>query len=150
MLLQAALESAVEACCLDHTCDPSQKVGRFLKRSACGDWRPYEQGLYQTANAVIWACYMIIPAILLYAARFTVRIDPNDPDLHLSRPAVLYGQLSFALFIMACGYGHLEGVVAFSWPRYDVFMWFHVITATVSINAVVACWVLRQAIISRF
>ena len=92
----------------------------FVPRSHCGNWGEWAI-VYQAANAVIAVAYMLIPLEL--GRRF-----PEAPAIDR------FTALSFIVFILLCGGGHLlDGVVMFYWPNYRVATIWHVCTAIASV-----------------
>lgn len=94
---------------------------RFVPRGHCGLWHPSMELLYAFSNLFVFAAYIVIPVALTY-------IKPNYESLAQSRTI----RLGFASFILVCGIGHLEGVVAFALPMYHLFAAWNLFTAAVS------------------
>ena len=112
---------------------------RFIPRASCGDWHSWEIVAYQLANVTIFACYLSIAAVLLWALR-------TETGQRLTEAQAAYARVTFASFILVCGVGHLEGILSFVWPRYDIFTWWHMFTALVSMNAAGGAFVLRRGV----
>lgn len=104
----------------------------FVLRGHCGDWNSTMKFLYAFARLNITGAYVAIPAISVWA--FAVRQKVQLEDLTPRELTIM--RLTYAAFIVFCGVGHLEGVLAFVWPAYHVFAVWHLATATVSWFAV--------------
>ena len=92
----------------------------FPPRWQCGTWSAALGWTHIVADMAIWAAYTSIPLVLLYFVR--KRRDAPFPRVYWL----------FALFVLACGIGHLIDAGMFWWPAYRVFALSKVITATIS------------------
>jgi PAS domain S-box-containing protein len=97
----------------------------FVPRKMCGDWTPVLVWLHVGGDLFIWLAYISIPLILLY---FTRRRDLPYPGLFVL----------FALFILACGFGHFIEALMFQYPLYRLAGVWKVVTAVVSWITVLA------------
>jgi hypothetical protein len=99
----------------------------FNPRARCGHgWEPWLVAAAVTANLAVFGAYLAIPLYLLRAYWVT-----------RARPLLLAGLpkwplWAFALFIVACGIGHLWVAAGFRWPFYRFFTLWDVLTAVVS------------------
>jgi len=93
----------------------------FVPRSNCGEWdqNPGLRWMHVGGDIFIWLAYLSIPLVLLY---FTRRRDLPHPRLFVL----------FAVFIMACGFGHLLEALMFEHPLYRLAGVWKVFTAIVS------------------
>lgn len=98
----------------------------FPPRWRCGIWSSAHGWTHILADSLIWGAYTSIPVILVYYIR--KRRDVPFPRIFWL----------FALFILACGTGHLVEAGIFWWPAYRVSALVKVITATVSWLTVIA------------
>jgi PAS domain S-box-containing protein len=97
----------------------------FVPRSMCGEWTPALVWMHVGGDLFIWLAYISIPLVLLY---FTRRRDLPYPGLFLL----------FALFILACGFGHFIESLMFQYPLYRLAGVWKVVTAVVSWVTVLA------------
>src|SRR5687768_2057027 len=97
----------------------------FVPRGECGTWTPGLIWLHVGGDLFIWLAYLSIPLVLLY---FTRRRDLPYPRLFVL----------FALFILACGFGHLIEALMFQYPLYRLAGAWKVLTAAVSWATVLA------------
>lgn len=97
----------------------------FMIRSHCGIWSPTLIAVYMFANVCIALSYFVIPIqLLLVTKHYKMRKTPKAWII-----------LLFALFIFACGVGHvLDGVMPFVWPSYRVIAAWHCVTAVASVG----------------
>lgn len=92
----------------------------WLPRGSCGPWTDLMRETYQWSHLIIGFCYLLIAVMLVIAWR-----EARDRSL-TSAWSVLVGSGVF----LTCAFGHwLDGFGAFYWPRYDVFMYWHALTA---------------------
>src|SRR6476660_5904626 len=91
----------------------------FVPRQECGTWTPGLMWLHIGGDLFIWLAYLSIPLILLY---FTSRRNLPYPRLFVL----------FALFILACGFGHLLEALMFRYPLYRLTGFWKALTAVVS------------------
>lgn len=118
---------------------------RFVPRGACGDWEPWVGQLYAISHLGITAAYVAIPMVLLLAM---LEKRPACPVAETSARARLVTRVTYALFILFCGIGHLDGWLAFVWPAYHLFALWHAATALVSWFAVgVTVWMRAKLIV---
>lgn len=127
--------------------DPSVfSADRFTPRGQCGEWVAWEASLYAVSHVAITCAYIAIPAILFLAVRQSKKRQPSTlPALHPREHNII--RTTFALFILTCGLGHLEGLLAFRWPAYHLFALWHGFTALVSWAAVVVIFHYRAEIL---
>lgn len=92
----------------------------FPARWQCGLWTPEHGWLHIASDLFIWGAYFTIPAVLVYFIR-------KQPDLPLPRVVWL-----FAIFIFACGTGHLLEAMIFWWPAYRLAAIVKTVTAIAS------------------
>src|SRR5262245_63148994 len=97
----------------------------FEPRAANGEWTAALIWLHTASDLLIWLAFISIPLVLLY---FTRRRDLPYPRLFVL----------FALFILACGFGHLIDALMFKYPLYRLAGAWKVVTAVLSWTAVLA------------
>lgn len=112
----------------------------FMPRGRCGPWDILARNVYVTANVMIFAAYAAI-ALCLTVHTGRPRVDVSDRDQAVIR-------FVFGVFIVFCGVGHLEGVLAFYWPAYHLFAVWNAATACVSWVAVFVVFRHRLAVLS--
>lgn len=108
--------------------------GEFLVRGECGGWTPLWEFAYKGANFWVFAAYLSIASILVYAYFDSMRKERAMEQISIRERQIIRGV--YASFILACGLGHLEGPLSFYWPEYRVFAAWHTFTALVSWAAV--------------
>ena len=109
----------------EHVCNHAE----WITRDQCGPWTPTWIAVYITASLMVFSAYMLIPWILMHAQRQ----DRSDRPVHPLGPGErLMVRVSGGLFILSCGVGHLEGILAFVWPHYPTFAVWHLATGVVS------------------
>jgi PAS domain S-box-containing protein len=91
----------------------------FVPRKNCGEWTPSLIWMHVGGDLFIWLAYISIPLILLH---FTRRRDLPFPRMFTL----------FALFILACGFGHFIEALMFKYPLYRLAGVWKVFTAVVS------------------
>ena len=96
-------------------------TSHFMQRGHCGNWVPAFAYVYAISNALISVAYVSICAAIL---RFRFSWARIAKSIRVRR--------WFATFVLACGIGHLEGIVSFAWPAYHLFAVMHLVTAFVS------------------
>lgn len=149
-----------------HVCvgvDPSAPLfsaERFVPRASCGAWDPALLEVYAHASISITAAYLVIGGLLGWTAWRILRwhrANPGSATRHAARAIVetlADAHLSLLLwtygaFILFCGVGHLEGLIAFSHPIYHVFALWHAVTAIASWWAVVVTWHVAMRIVAK-
>ena len=107
----------------------------WVTRNNCGWFPVWLIILYAGSNLAIGIAYAIIAFMLrVFEQEGTTVFTPY------------YSRL-FAMFISACGLGHvIDGVMAFFWPNYLVFAMWHAYTAIVSVFVSVAMIHMRHDI----
>jgi len=100
----------------------------FPARWHCGLWTSGHGWLHIASDLLIWGAYFAIPVVLLYFLR-------KYPDIPIPRVVWL-----FAIFIFACGAGHLLEAMIFWWPAYRL-------AATIKALTAVASWATVFALI---
>lgn len=111
-------------------------ISSFITRDCCGTWNPWIMHMYRLSNLTICVSYIVIPLILLYywsvSKELKIRkcININRIMMELPQATRIYG-----IFILLCGIGHLEAVIAFKWPIYNLFSIWDAMTAAMSIIA---------------
>lgn len=97
----------------------------FEPQGIRGPWTPALKWLHIGGDLFIWLSFISIPLVLLY---FTRRRDLPYPRLFVL----------FALFILACGFGHLIDALVFQYPVYRLAGVWKVVTAVLSWATVLA------------
>ena len=92
-----------------------------MQRGHCGNWVTGFAYTYAISNALIFVAYMAMPLALM---RFRFTWENVVRAEHLRK--------KFALFILSCGIGHLEGIISFAWPAYHLFAVWNALTAAIS------------------
>jgi hypothetical protein len=98
----------------------------FVPREVCGDWSGGLATASKLADFFIFLPYAVIPFILIYF--WYHRRD------HVPKPIVL---ILFAMFIIFCGWTHLNDILVFTWPAYRFFVLIKVITAFCSMYTMI-------------
>ena len=101
-------------------------VNDFPARWTCGHWTPLHGWIHIISDILVWGAYMTIPIILLYF--LSKRKD-------LPFPKILW---LFAIFIAACGTGHLLEAIIYWVPIYRIAAINKALTAAVSWGTVFA------------
>ena len=101
-------------------------INDFPARWTCGHWTPLHGWIHIISDILVWAAYMAIPIILLYF--LSKRKD-------LPFPKILW---LFAIFIAACGTGHLLEAIIYWVPIYRIAAINKILTAAVSWGTVFA------------
>ena len=101
-------------------------VHDFPARWTCGHWTPLHGWIHIISDLLVWGAYMTIPIILLYF--LSKRKD-------LPFPRILW---LFAIFIAACGTGHLLEAIIYWVPIYRIAAINKALTAAVSWGTVFA------------
>lgn len=117
----------------------------FVGRGECGSWAEGMPHVYAMANLATTFAYVAIGIILWMAIRQEARVV-SVADL--TRPQKNHLRATYATFIVSCGVGHLDGVVAFFWPAYHLFAVWHVFTAAASWYAVAVTFHFRTHILA--
>ena len=115
---------------------------RFVPRHHCGDWEPAYIWLYVIASATIAISYFGIAGTLFWAAKRNVAFQPPNEIVEKFERNLI--RIVYAAFIISCGIGHIEGVMAFKWPTYHAFAVWHSITAVISAYAFYTTWRIRK------
>jgi signal transduction histidine kinase/CheY-like chemotaxis protein len=98
----------------------------FPERWKCGEWTTGHGLLHIISDVAIFGAYTAIPLMLVYFI-FRKRLGAMLPVFWL-----------FAVFILACGFGHLMDATMFGWPRYRFLGVVKGFTATVSVITAIA------------
>lgn len=118
----------------------------FVPRHHCGEWGGLYVTLYVFGAVLISTAYMAIPSILAWASRFE-RVAGYDPPALCRRDRNVV-RSTYALFILLCGIGHFEGVLAFIAPTYHLYAVWHFVTGLVSWAAVFVTFRMRLRIVT--
>ena len=106
----------------------------FMRRGDCGEWSVLMMDIYAIANLSTLFAYVAIAVVLWMAVRQDRRhASERTPVSPRERTHI---RTTYATFIITCGLGHADGVLAFIWPAYHVFAMLHLITAAASWYAV--------------
>ena len=107
-------------------------VHDFPARWTCGHWTPLHGWIHIISDILVWGAYMAIPIILLYF--LSKRKDPPFPK-------ILW---LFAIFIAACGTGHLLEAIIYWVPIYRIAAINKALTAAVSWGTVLPLFLLSH------
>lgn len=106
----------------------------FIPRGHCGGWNPTFVWLYVLSNCMVFAAYMAIPFVLGMAH---LEMRKGRAAFGITRRQITHSRITFAIFILLCGVGHLlDGALSFFYPYYHFFAVWHALTAVASWAAV--------------
>ncbi|MEC4983764.1 MAG: PAS domain S-box protein [Oscillatoria sp. PMC 1068.18] len=109
---------------------------QFMPHGSCYLWKPNLIGLHVISDALIAFAYFSIPFTLLY-------FISKRPDIPFNSVFVL-----FALFIVACGSGHILDIWTLWYPHYWLSGYVRAITAFISVITAVALIILLPQALS--
>lgn len=110
----------------------------FVPRSHCGlGWDSFTILADNLANGLVFAAYIAIPLglIVMHVHMRRIRLFGELPR---------WAMLSFAAFILFCGFAHFWEIVVFKYPAYRFFILWNWLTAIASWVAVYGIFVAIQ------